>query len=314
MNKITIGLDLGTDKCIITYQDKIGRPYIIMDDKNYKISSIIGILDNGLLIGNEISKNNLYDIPIICNLKRLIGHKSTSEYVRHIASYYKWSIDDKDDDLIINSTLSLDYLMTCLLTKIKSIIIDSIGEDFNMIITIPANFNEGNKNKILSYCKLVGIDCINLIYEPCSAALAYINYCHNNLNVDTDVIRILVFDFGAGTLDLAIVSCNTLNNETMAKIESNIGDNNLGGIDIDILLKEYIINRYPQIEHTINNNFIFEEIKIKLSTQSLDNPTMIYTYKSFQIQIDILDYYRILDNTFKHRIIQLLDDLHLDNQ
>ena len=260
MNKITVGLDLGTDNCCITYQDKIGRPYVIMDDKNYKISSIIGIMNNGLLIGNEVSKSNIYDIPIISNLKRLIGHKANSIYAQQIAKYYNWILEDKDDDIIINSTLSLDYLMQCLLLKIKSIIINNIGTDFNMIITIPANFNEGNKNKILLYCKQVDIECINLIYEPCSAALTYINYCMINTNIDIniDVKRILVFDFGAGTLDLAIVSCNCLDTEMMAKIESNIGDNNLGGIDIDIILKNYIINKYPELVEIIKNVNIFE--------------------------------------------------------
>ena len=54
LNKKTIGLDLGTDKCCITYQDSIGRPFVITDDKNYKISSIIGLLNNGLLVGNDL--------------------------------------------------------------------------------------------------------------------------------------------------------------------------------------------------------------------------------------------------------------------
>ena len=101
MNIITIGLDLGTDKCCITYQDNIGRPFIIMDQDSYKISSIIGILNNGMLIGNDISKDNLYDIPIITNLKRLIGHKSTSIYAQSIATYNNWTLIDTVDDLIL---------------------------------------------------------------------------------------------------------------------------------------------------------------------------------------------------------------------
>jgi len=56
MNILTVGIDLGTDKCCITYQDKIGRPFIIIDNDSYKIQSMIGITENGLLIGNDISK------------------------------------------------------------------------------------------------------------------------------------------------------------------------------------------------------------------------------------------------------------------
>ena len=94
LNKKTIGLDLGTDKCCITYQDSIGRPFVITDDKNYKISSIIGLLNNGLLVGNDLSKDNIYDIPIITNLKRLIGHKSTDKEAQLIALYNKWKLED----------------------------------------------------------------------------------------------------------------------------------------------------------------------------------------------------------------------------
>ena len=220
------------------------------------------------------------------------------------------------DDLILqinNISYTLNYLMCNLLKKLKEIIISNIGENFNVIITIPANFNEGQKNSILSYCTQVDIDCKYLVYEPCSACLAYINYFNNKLD-DEELRRILVFDFGAGTLDLAIVSCNCIkednNIEWMAKIESNIGDNNLGGVDIDIVLKKYIINKYPQISN-IQNNFLIEKIKIKLSTLNLNTKsTIIEKYYNQIITINLTEYYKLLDDNFKDRIILLLDEIH----
>jgi len=316
MNIITVGLDLGTDKCCITYQDNIGRPFIIIDQDSYKISSIIGIMNDGLLIGNEISKDNNYDIPIISNLKRLIGHNSSSECAQYIAKYNNWTLTDNDDDIIIhinNKSYSLNFLMCNLMNKLKQIIISNVGEDFNVIITIPANFNEGQKNKILSYCKQTDIDCKYLVYEPCSAALAYINYFNNKL--DEDLQRLIVFDFGAGTLDLAIVSCNCirdgLNIEWMAKIESNMGDNNLGGIDIDIALKNYILIKYPDINI---NNFLVEKIKIKLSKLNINSKLSISEkYYNHIITINLEEYYNLLDINFKERIIQLLDLIHAED-
>jgi len=123
-NRITIGLDLGTDKCCLTYQDSIGRPFIITDDKNYKISSIIGILNNGLLIGNEISKDLIYDIPIITNLKRLIGHNASSSEAINIANYNNWILENGElqNDLIINidsKKYKLSDLMIGLLKKLN---------------------------------------------------------------------------------------------------------------------------------------------------------------------------------------------------
>ena len=333
-NKITVGLDLGTDKCCITYQDIIGRPFIITDNKNHKISSIIGILNNGILVGNEISKECIYDIPIITNLKRLIGHKASDSESQIIASYHQWQLSDGENDLIINinnNSYTLNELMCVLLRKLKEIIISNIGENFDVVITIPANFNEGQKNSILSYCSQVGIDCKRLIYEPCSAALAYINYFDsiipenliNSIHLDptdptdstdsadcTDILKnIMVFDFGAGTLDLAIVSCycaidntNPENIEWMTKIEKNIGDNNLGGLDIDIVLGDYLKNKFPEFDKLLEAKnesikFIVEKIKIKLGNlyQQNNNPnqSIIERYYNIALIINIDEYFSL---------------------
>jgi len=349
--KITIGLDLGTDNCCITYQDNIGRPFIITDDNKYKISSVIGILNNGLIVGNEISKENIYDIPIITNLKRLIGRKANDFESQIIASYNNWTLEDSlnDNDLIIciseNNKWKLNDLMCILLKKIKQIIISNIGENFNLIITIPANFNEGQKNQILSYCKQCDIECKRLIYEPCAAALTYINYFHINSNeihinskeidlnnlTESSLKHIIVFDFGAGTLDLAIVTCNcildeddnTNNIEWMTKIESHIGDNNLGGIDIDMILGNYLEEKYPQFKKLLeekkeSNKFIIEKIKIKLSKlyelHKNINVNLIERYYNQILMIDIKEYFNLLNIKFKDRIIALLDNLHNSNK
>jgi len=152
-------LDLGTDKCCISYQDNIGRPFIITDDNSYKISSIIGLMNNGILVGNEISKNNMYDIPIISNLKRLIGRKANDKEVIQIASYFNWKIEDEKNDLILSiedKKHSLNDLMCILLKKIKNIIISNIGDNFNVIITIPAIFNEEQKNTTIKVTDVAG--------------------------------------------------------------------------------------------------------------------------------------------------------------
>jgi molecular chaperone DnaK (HSP70) len=326
-NKITLGLDLGTDKCCITYQDNIGRPFIITDeDNNYKISSIIGILNNGVLVGNEISKNNIYDIPIISNLKRLIGLSANNNDAIKIAKFNNWFLEDTEDDLIIiidETKYYLSNLMCLLLNKLKSLIISTIGTDFNVIITIPANFNEGQKNKILSYCSQINIECIRLLYEPCSAALSYIHYFNTNIvpidNQEDILQRLLVFDFGAGTLDIAIVTCNCIDNELISQIDVNVGDNNLGGIDIDIELGNYIDNKYPHFKELIESKnesykFIIEKIKIKLGwlyDKHVDsNFSIVERYYDFQIILNIKEYFNILDTIFKERIINLLNKCH----
>jgi molecular chaperone DnaK (HSP70) len=330
MNKIVVGIDLGTDKCCLTYQDNIGRPFIITDDKNYKISSIIGILNNGILVGNEISKDSIYDIPIITNLKRLIGHSSTDKEAILIASYNGWILEDSNDgnDLIIiinNQKYYLSNLLCLLLNKIKNTIISNIGENFDVIITVPANFNEGQKNAILNYCKKVGLTCQRLLYEPCSAALTYIHYLNPDIKTD-QTQKIVVFDFGAGTLDLAVVSCDCLIDdedenrvEWLSNIEKNIGDNSLGGIDIDIQLANFLYSKFPDFKNKLQSknesiNFIIEKIKIRLSklyeTSQNQNLSIIEVYYNQVLTISLDEYFTILDQHFKNRIINLLDQLH----
>lgn len=330
MNKIVVGIDLGTDKCCLTYQDNIGRPFIITDDKNYKISSIIGILNNGILVGNEISKDSIYDIPIITNLKRLIGHSSTDQEAILIASYNSWILEDSNDgnDLIIiinNQKYYLSNLLCLLLNKIKNTIISNIGDNFDVIITVPANFNEGQKNAILNYCKKVGLTCQRLLYEPCSAALTYIHYLNPDIKTD-QTQKIVVFDFGAGTLDLAVVSCDCLIDdedenrvEWLSNIEKNIGDNSLGGIDIDIQLADFLYSKFPNFKTILQSknesiNFIIEKIKIRLSklyeTSQNQNLSIIEVYYNQVLSISLDEYFTILDQHFKNRIINLLDQLH----
>jgi molecular chaperone DnaK (HSP70) len=136
----------------------------------------------------------------------------------------------------------------------------------------------------------------------------------------------MVFDFGAGTLDLAIVTCNCLIEEGtiewLAKIELNIGDNNLGGIDIDMALEKYIKKRHPNLQQIIDSKnesikFIVEKIKIQLSKlydeHKMTSISIVEKYYNQLITVSIQDYFDLLDEHFKMRIIGLMDQLHNSN-
>jgi len=320
VNSITVGLDLGTDKCCLTYQDKLGRPYIIYDNKNHKISSIIGILNDNILIGNDINKNNIYDIRIISNLKRLIGLSAESKEAIKISKYYNWTLENDKNDLIIiidKNKYYLSNLFILLLKKIKTIIEINIGSNFNIIITIPINFNEHQKNIILFYCKQASLICKKLIYEPCAAALSYCNYVckKNNKNnkenkeEEDKEKHILVFDYGAGTLDIAIVKSIYVDNNLFIDILHNMGDNNFGGIDIDILLNSYLCEYYNNYNF---DKFFIENLKIKLCGMYGKTNSIIERYESQVIIISIPLFFELLNNNIKNNILLLLDNLHIN--
>lgn len=310
--KIVIGLDFGTDKCCITYQDKNGIPYVITEDGSYKISSIIGILNNGILVGNDIKKNMLYDIPIITGIKRLIGNNLNSINAKTIINYS--SLSSKEDMIVINNnSFSVRELVYILMKKIKTIITTNIGENFSLVITVPANFNEGQKNILLQTCSELNIDFKRFLFEPCSAAIAYINYFKINDLKNNLSQNLLVFDFGAGTLDLSIVNVTMVDNELIANITNYVGNNNFGGIDIDIALKQLIFNKYPDLKQKETNdysfNFFIEKIKILLSSEKKYS-SIIQQYNNIKIVISYQEYYDMLNYLFKSKIINLLDKLH----
>jgi len=306
MNKISI--DFGTSKCCISYQ-KNNKLFIIKDNNKYFINSIIGIYNDNILIGNQINNYINYNITIINNLKRLIGVDIKTNLVIKLIKYHKWDLkyDDLRKDIIINGYL-LSELIINIMIYLRNLIILNIGDDFYSVITIPNNFNNYQRNYILKCAEISKLNCNELLHEPISASLSYLYNFYNYKELD-----FIVFDFGAGTLDLSLINSSYENDEWLVEIIDTNGDNSLGGIDINILLSEWLKNNYINIYNKLleddNLNKHIEKIKIMIS---LSNEDINYNIDGYIINLKINEYYKLLDDNFKDKIIKLLNDLIKD--
>jgi len=324
MTNITkIGLDWGTDNCCLSYIDDNNKINIFYDNNNHLISTIICIHNDIILIGNEINKSINYDISIISNLKRLIGIdiNNNSNIIKYFNNLnISISYDNSNNDIVLlynNKSYLLSQLIIYIMIYLKNIINTKFKDDnFETIITIPANFNEFQRRYILNCANNAKLNCSKIIHEPISACLTYLTI-NTNLITHHDDLNIIVFDFGAGTLDLALLSCS-YDNGWLSEVISSIGDNELGGIDIDNVLLNWLINDYNDVykillERNENINKLIYDIKITLSNETDIDTSILYNICGFNIILNISTYYKLLDDHFSKRIDDLLLNLLKDN-
>jgi len=300
-----IGIDLGTSNCCISYINSQGDIKLIFD-KNFNeltIPSIVSIEDEGILVGNEIDKLHINSNKnIFHNFKRLIGHNLQDIETTNLKKILNYDIIEENEQIKCIDTkgnkYNLEEIIFFLLKKIKSII-DQEMKNWSCIVTIPAYFNEIQRQITLNAINLAQLPCIKLLNEPTAASFAYLY--HNNVLYEEEFDKkILIIDFGAGTLDLTILDINK-SEELVCEVLGIYGDNNFGGIDITSIIYNYLFqNSYLDLDMNLKLR-IAEEIKILLSdkidityTNNLLDDKIIYIYDIFCLQLKEIEH-KIID-------------------
>lgn len=209
-----IGIDLGTSTCEIAYF-KDGKPQIILNDKGERITpSYVGIDTNGDIVVGQDAKD------------QFIGRRqfTTMEFKRLMGTNEKIRLGDKLYFPEEISAIMLKYLKECAEKYLKEEVTEAV-------ITVPANFNNTQREATLNAAKLAGLKVERLINEPTAAALAF-----GLKNIDKN-LKVLVFDFGGGTLDVTVLEIF----DGVIDVMSSYGDPFLGGKDFDERLCEFII-------------------------------------------------------------------------
>lgn len=326
MKETIIGIDLGTSNCCISYIGEDGKPEILSDPSfplNPTIPSIISIEPDGILVGNEINKSHINSNKnIFHSFKRLIGHKLDDLETTNLKQILNYTIVESNGKIICMDSNAKEYhleeIIYLLLVKIKSIIINKFGNyGWKCIVTIPAYFNETQRQITLSAIQLAGLPLIKLLNEPTAAAFAYL-YHNKILYEQTFNKKILVIDFGAGTLDLTIVEISKTD-DLVCEVLGIYGDNNFGGIDITKLVFN---NLFPQTDLSnslIDTNTklkIADDIKIELSNQlnvkyysNELSKTFEYKYKKFCSQLE-----KDFSNKMINTLVQVLESAKLQKE
>jgi len=221
MSKI-IGIDLGTTNSAVAVLEG-GKPSIITSAEGGRtIPSVVTIKGDEIIVG-EIAKRQAVANPkhTVRSIKRLIGTKE------------KISIDGKDH--------TPEEISAMILRKIKKDAEDYLGQKVSKaVITVPAYFNDAQRQATKDAGVIAGLEVERIINEPTAAALAY--------GLDkTETHTILVFDLGGGTFDVSIMEIG----DGVFEVKSTSGDNKLGGDDFDDRLIDYVADEFKK-QHGIN--------------------------------------------------------------
>lgn len=237
-------IDLGTSTTIVYFNDT----YV-------KFDTVLTEYNNILYFGNDaINISNKHGTQLIYELKRLIGktYDNCSKDIKYL-NYEVYTIDNNNIFVKINDkTYEILFLYAELFKYIKSLIhpIDTV------IVTVPAYFNNKQRNATLKAIAMAKLKCIRLLNEPTAAALAY--YYNGNFKLHD---YIYVLDIGGGTTDASLLYIK--DHDNVEVIETN-GNSNLGGKDIDNM----IINVFLNDDKSRRNEAI--EIKKYYSTDNND--------------------------------------------
>jgi len=225
-----VGIDLGTTNSLVAYLDLTG-PKIIEDHEGNKIvPSVVSLADNNRLIAGDAAREMLLTHPerSIYSVKRLMGRSASD--VQQELKLFPFRITSEGDAAIQlklgDRTFTPPEISAAVLKKLKDNAEDALGVPVTeAVITVPAYFNDAQRQATKDAGRLAGLEVLRLVNEPTAASLAY------GLDKRKDGV-IAVYDFGGGTFDISILRLH----DGIFEVLATNGDTHLGGDDIDNLL------------------------------------------------------------------------------
>lgn len=235
-----IGIDLGTSNSCVAVVE--GDNAIVIPDSEGKRTqpSIVSFFPDGRrVVGHQAKEQMVYNPQnTVYSSKRMIGRSFSSSEVQTFIELAPYKIVEGPGSSVMVELLDENYSMTdiasLILMKMKKIAEDYLGESVSKaVITVPANFNDGQRNATKLAGEAAGLEVLKVINEPTAAALAY------GFGQSFDQ-RIAVYDFGGGTFDITMLQIS----DDIFEVVSTAGDTFLGGDDIDNLIVKMIVNSY----------------------------------------------------------------------
>ena len=242
-----IGIDLGTtNSCVAVIES--GTPRVIPNKGGYKTTpSIVAITESGKRLVGQMAKRQAITNArnTVYGAKRLIGRTWGSVEVEHCMGTCPYDIvqgPHQDARIMLREQVySLPEISSMILTEMKLVAEEYLGEEVNQaVITVPAYFNDSQRQATRDAGRIAGLDVLRIINEPTAAALAY-GY-GKNLNK-----RIAVFDLGGGTFDISLLEIG----DGVFDVISTAGDTFLGGEDFDARLIEWLAYRFAE-QHEVD--------------------------------------------------------------
>ena len=242
-NKI-IGIDLGTTNSCVSVME--GNEYVVIQNAEGRRTtpSVVAFLDNGEIKVGDPAKRQAITNPrkTIASIKRFMG-RNYSEIKGELGntSYEVVSGENNTPRVKINDKMyTPQEISAMVLQKMKKTAEDYLGHEVNRaVITVPAYFNDAQRQATKEAGEIAGLKVERIVNEPTAAALAY------GLDKTTRDMKIAVFDLGGGTFDISILELG----DGVFEVKSTNGDTHLGGDDFDEVIIEWLASEFKSEEN-----------------------------------------------------------------
>jgi len=246
MGKI-IGIDLGTTNSCVAVMEG-GKPRVIESSEGDRTTpSIIAYADDNEVLVGQSAKRQAVTNPAntLYAIKRLIGRRFKDKEVQKDIKMVPYNIveaDNGDAWVEVNGKkMAAPEISARVLMKMKKTAEDYLGEEVTeAVITVPAYFNDSQRQATKDAGKIAGLDVKRIINEPTAAALAY------GMDKKTGDRKIAVYDLGGGTFDVSIIEIAEIEGEHQIEVLSTNGDTFLGGEDFDMRLIDYLSDEFKK--------------------------------------------------------------------
>jgi molecular chaperone DnaK len=246
MSKV-IGIDLGTtNSCVAVIEN--GATKVIENSEGARTTpSIVAYTDNEILVGASAKRQAVTNPKnTIYAAKRLIGRKFKEEAVQKDIDLMPYEIiEAKNGDAWVRAKgdeLAPPQISAEVLRKMKKTAEDYLGETVTQaVITVPAYFNDSQRQATKDAGKIAGLEVLRIINEPTAAALAY-----GVDKSDKADRKVAVYDLGGGTFDVSIIDISDIDGEKQIEVLSTNGDTFLGGEDFDQRIMDFLVDEFKK--------------------------------------------------------------------
>jgi molecular chaperone DnaK len=237
MGKI-IGIDLGTTNSVVAVMES-GEPKVLENQEGDRTTpSVVAYAKDGDKLVGKVAKRQAVTNPekTIFSAKRFIGRRY--DEVKDELRYIPYTVEAKGDAdcafRIDDKQVAPEEISAAVLSKLKKVAEDHLGTEVKeAVITVPAYFNDAQRQATKDAGRIAGLEVKRIINEPTAAALAY------GLDKKTDQ-KIAIYDFGGGTFDISILEVG----DNVVEVKSTNGDTHLGGDNFDTSILEWLVEEF----------------------------------------------------------------------
>ncbi len=237
----TIGIDLGTTNSVVAVMEA-GEPKVIPNEEGSRTTpSVVAFTKTGERLVGQVAKRQAITNPenTIFSIKRFMGRRY--EEVKEELKMVPFKVEPEGDHVVIvaqGKKYTPQQISAMILQKLKKAAEDYLGEKVtDAVITVPAYFNDAQRQATKDAGSIAGLNVQRIINEPTAAALAYGLDKKNNETI-------AVYDFGGGTFDISILQVG----EGLIEVEATNGDTHLGGDNIDQRIVDWLIDEFRKDE------------------------------------------------------------------